>query len=162
MKTHLIAVIVINLLGCLNIKTKEINKLSSDSTMDRKVDSILIDRKKIQLIENILNLPDVIKFSKLEFIRKKYHSIFIVLKGNEFRGSRPRIIQNGYELGVLHSSDSLHTTGQPCYVFTRLEVKGDTAYVQMILDITGTLVFGKLIYSGDRWVPDREFVIGVR
>lgn len=159
MKLYLSAVIVFGIIGCFNIKS---NKEDKDLINDLKSDSILIANKKVQLIETVLNLPDVINVSKLKLIRKEYNKVFILLKDSEFKDIKPSIIQDGYQLIVLNSLDSLDTTKQPCYIFTKMEIKDDTAYVQMIFDITGALAFGKLNYTEGHWIPDKAFTIGVR
>jgi len=163
MKACLGIVLILNIIGCFNARSSSGDKeLLKDLSGNIKDDSSLTDRKKIQLVETVLNLPDVIKFSKLEITRKKHGDIYILLKDDEFKDDVPTIIQQGHQLSVLRSLNSIDASDKPCYVFTRMELKGDTAYVQMIFDTTGLLVFGKLNYIGDHWVPDRDFKVGVR
>lgn len=127
------------------------------------IDSTLATyQKRIQLIETVLNLPRVIKLSKFEIIKKARPSIYILLKENAFPGIPPIIKQNGYELTVLRSLDTLDTSTQPCYVFSKMELNGDVATIQMLYDITGLWVNGKLHYVEGEWVPDEELQIFVR
>jgi hypothetical protein len=157
MKIFLVVVLVANIIGCFNVKSNDNSKILAEATKD----STLTDKKKIQLIETILNLPAVIKFSKFEIIRRNQIEIHLLLKPDEF-DSIPNITQNGYRLSILHRIDSLKMSEQPCYVFPKMEIKGDTANVQMVLDITGLITNGKLYYVNGKWVPDKKFVVGVR
>jgi hypothetical protein len=157
MKIFLVVVLVANIVGCFNVKSKGNSTILAEATKD----SALTDKKKIQLIETILNLPEVIKFSKFEIIRRNQIEIHVLLKPDEF-DSIPNITQNGYRLSILHRIDSLKMSEQPCYIFPKMEIKGDTADVQMIFDKTGLLAYGKLYYVKDKWELDKKFVVGVR
>ncbi|HEX5170896.1 MAG TPA: hypothetical protein VFW11_17095 [Cyclobacteriaceae bacterium] len=123
--------------------------------------SNLQDERKIQLVENIMNLPDVIRFSKLEFIRKRYGKIYVLIKDDEGVNNVSPIMQNGHWLNALSSSDSVADT-KPCYVFDKIELRDNAAHVRMAFDITGAFVIGNLNYIDERWVPDDEFMVGVR
>ena len=159
MKMCLYLILVFNIDGCSNFKSTS-DEAPKDLISNVKGDSSLID-KKVKLIETVLNLPGVIKFSKIKFIGEKFDSVFILLKDSEFKDNTPSIVQDGYRLSVLHNLGSLDTTEQPCYIFN-MEFKGDTASVQMTFDITGAIAVGKLNYIKGHWVPDSEFKVGVR
>lgn len=152
--------IVLMLIGCSNHKSSSDQQLPTDLS-STKVHSNLQDERKIELVETILNLPDVIRFSKLEFIRKKYGKIYILLKDDGSMDSVPAIMQNGQLLNILNSSDSI-ADNKPCYVFDKIELRDNSAYVRMTFDITGAIAFGNLNYIDKRWVPDNEFMVGVR
>src|SRR3970040_1992414 len=131
---YLCIVLIFNLIGCSNQKSNPDKQLPTDLS-SVKAHSIFLDRKKVQLVETVLNLPDVIRFSKLEFIRKKYGKVYIFIGDNEGADSTPPIMQNGHSLSVLSSLDSITDT-KPCYVFDKIEIRGDTASVRMRFDIT--------------------------
>lgn len=152
--------LVLILIGCSNRKSNPDEQLPTDlSAIEAHAN--LPDKKKVELIETVLNLPDVIRFSKLEFIRKKYGKIYIFLKDDEGMDSVSPIMQKGQLLNVLINSDSI-TDNKPCYVFDKIELQGDSAYVRMTFDITGAIAFGNLNYIDEHWVPDDEFMVGVR
>ena len=137
---------------------KEMNHRDSAS---ENVPSNLQNERKIELIETILNMPAVMRFSKLEFIRKEYDEISILAKDYEIIDKGPSIRQNGQSLNVLSSADSI-PDNKPCYVFDKLELHGNAAYVRMTFDITGAIAYGQLNYIDGRWIPDGDFTVGVR
>lgn len=161
MKTCLCIVLIFNLIGCSNHKSNP-NNLSPSQVTPIKAQSNSLDKKKIQLIETVLNLPGVIKFSKLEYIRRKYGNVYILIEGNKDKDSISSIVQNGRSLSILRSLDSLRASDHPCYVFEKIDVRNDSAYVRMVFDITGAMAFGNLNYVDGHWVPDPEFIVGVR
>jgi hypothetical protein len=63
--------VALNLFACFNQKSNVNETLlgGDSSSTNLKIDSA---RKKIDLIETVLNLPTVIKLSKIEFIRREY------------------------------------------------------------------------------------------
>lgn len=160
MRILLFGIVLLNLLACFNQKNKASKQTTATDSIPVKVHSQL-NAKKIELIETVLNLPDVIRFSKLEFIRKKYDEVYILLEGIEDTGSIPSIRQSGKSLAVVYSMDSI-IQNKPCYVFDKIEIQGDSAYVRMTFDITGAIAFGNLKYTGRHWVPDKNFMVGVR
>ena len=152
--------LVLILIGCSNQRSNSDNQLPIDLSA-AKVHSNLLDEKKISLIETVLNMPDVVRFSKLEFIRKKYGKIYILLKDEESMDDAPPIMQNGQLLSVLNSPDSI-ADNKACYVFENIELGDDAASVRMTFDITGAIAFGNLNYIDEHWVSDDEFMVGVR
>lgn len=99
MKASLFLFALINVVACVNLKSDNTIRSSKDSTELIVEDSTSNGRKeKIRLIETVLNLPDVIRASKLKAVRKEYSDIYILLKNSEFGNSKPRIVQNGHEL----------------------------------------------------------------
>lgn len=63
---------------------------------------------------------------------------------------------------MVNSLDSIDTSKEPCYVFVKIEIGHDSAYVHMVLDLTNTLVFGKLYHDQGQWIPDPNFLAGIR
>jgi hypothetical protein len=162
MRKFLIFPLLFCSIGCFSISCSDM-KNSKNLIVETPIDSTLItSQKKIQLIETILNLPGVIKLSKFETIKKARPNIYILLKENLFPDPVPIITQNGYQLTVLRSLGSLDTSTQPVYVFTRMEVKENAATVQMLYDITGLWVNGRLNYVEGKWIPDEELMVVVR
>ena len=162
MKTFLIFPLLFCSIGCFSISCSD-TKNNKNVIVETPIDSTLItSRKKIQLIETILNLPGVIKLSKFEIIKKARPNIYILLKENLFPDTVPIIKQNGYQLTVLKSLDSLDTSTQPCYIFTRMELEENIATIQMQYDITGLWVNGELNYVEGKWIPDEKLRVAVR
>jgi hypothetical protein len=87
--------------------------------------------------------------------------IYILLEDAERKDNLPDIIQRGKPLRIVHSADSI-TEDIPCYIFDKIEVQGDSAYIRVTFDITGTIALGNLNYINGHWVPDKEFKVGVR
>ncbi len=158
MKIFLIIILGFNI-GCFKINTSDYREYPKD--LGKTQDISLSDKKKAQLIETVLNLPSVIKFSKLKLIQEKYNNVYIILKRSDFNDSIPPIMQNGNRLMVLNSLDSLNTEEVPCYLF-KMDIKNDTAFVNLFFGITGALAYGNLNYIKGHWVPDKNFVVGVR
>jgi len=143
-------------------ETREINagqiqlansKHGSDTT-------ILLDEKVILLLEHTLNLPSVIEFSRVELIRKKYHSIYGRVYGFQLAKDSLKINQQGMSVIFLKALDSVSTGKVPCFVFSELVVKGDTAEVRLSFPTTGFLAFGKMYYKQGRWYPTKKFLAG--
>lgn len=149
--------------ACFTI-TSDNDKADSKEVSTKMVEDSIstVLKRKIQLIEAVLNLPEVIELSKFEVIKKARPNIYILLDENLFAGAVPMITQNGYQLTVLRSLDTLDTSMQPCYVFTRMELNENSATVQMLYDITGLWVNGKLNYVEGKWIADETLRVTVR
>lgn len=160
MKMCLYVIVILNLFACFDQKSNADKQLAATDSIPTKVQPNL-DEKKIKLVETVLNLPGVIRFSKIEFIRKKYGKVYILLEYTGKNDTLPIIMQSGKPLHVLHSADSI-TEDTPCYIFEKMEILGDSAYIRMKFDITGAMAFGSLKYTDRQWVPDKEFLAGVR
>jgi hypothetical protein len=157
MKISLALLLMFAATGCF-FNTKSETKKTTGNEVLIQADSM--DRKKAALIESVLNLPEVIKFSKIKLIKEKRQHVYILLKGDEFSGPVPRLAQDGYPLTILHSTDSL-TSDEPYYRFS-MQVKDNTAYVNLFFEITGAVASGNLTYRDGRWTPDKDFRTGVR
>jgi hypothetical protein len=119
-----------------------------------------VDQKKIDLVETVLNLPKVIKFSKVEQLRNNHKTIYIYFDRNEFK-SIPMIVQEGRRLTVLKKLDSLNNEKVACYRF-RIKLNHTTAVVQLSMEVTGAIAYGNLNYIDGHWEPDKNFVVGVK
>lgn len=125
-------------------------------------DSVVIDLTAKQIVETVLNLPAVIKFSKADFIQKKYGTISIYFRQDSVAESISSIYQNGYSLKLVQSVDTIDTVEEPCFVFSKITIGNSEAYVYMTFDITGAIAYGKMKYVDGKWSPDKEFIVGVR
>lgn len=121
-----------------------------------------IEEKTKQLVETILNLPGVLKFSKVDLIQKTYDTIYIHFTQNATVKSSFPISVKGKQLTLLHNLGSIKTEEKPCYIFTEIKIKNNDAYAYMIFDITGAIAYGNLKYTNGKWLPVKEFVTGVR
>lgn len=158
MTTKLQTVIVLALFACVDPKTSD----KHQSTVEQvavESDTLLLEAK-IQVIETVLNLPGVIYFSKVDYISAKYGRIFLLFESPEIP-NLPPIMQRGKELQILTVKDSV-TQSMPCYVFDILEIENDSALVRMRFDLTGAIARGKLVKSNGTWVPEENFLVGVR
>ncbi len=158
MKMCLYLVFLFNIGSCNNIKSDD--KQRSMDLSQIKEDSS-VNRKKVQLIEKVLNLPHVLEFCKVKFFIENNKKIYILLKESEFKDGNPSITQNGYQVSILHSLDSLDTEELPFYRF-KMELKGDQAFVSLFFEITGAIASGNLNYRDGHWVPDEKFSVGVK
>ncbi|HEY5746009.1 MAG TPA: hypothetical protein VIU12_08040 [Chryseolinea sp.] len=113
-------------------------------------------------IETVLNMPDLIKFSKMAFVRERHKTVYLFIKPDPLTHSNALILQNDIPLSIVHSIDSLNTEETPCYVVKELSISGDEADILVLFDYTGAMAYGKLLYMKNKWVPDPEFIVGVR
>lgn len=113
-------------------------------------------------METILNHPEFIKYSRLQNVKKVFDTIYIVFSKNTFKCILPPYVQQGDTLKVVYNNDSLDTVETPVYELTEMEIKDDSAYVLLKFDISGAIAYGNLKYINEQWVPDSNFVIGVR
>lgn len=138
------------------------NRSKLNASEPPTIDTVLIDSTAKQIVETVLNLPSVIKFSKADFIQKKYGPISIYFSQDSVAKSISSIYQNGYSLKLVQSVDTIDTAEEPCYVFSKITIDNNEAYVYMTFDITGALAYGKMKYIEGKWLPDKEFLVGVR
>jgi hypothetical protein len=115
-----------------------------------------------ELVETVLNLPGVIKFSKADYIQEKYGNISIYFSQDSIANSIPPIFQNGNPLELVYNLDTVDVAEKPCYVFTKISISNNDAYLYMTFDITGAIAYGNLKYIDGKWSPDKEFIVGVR
>lgn len=125
-------------------------------------DSVVIDSTAKQIVETVLSFPAVIKFSKVDFIQKKYGPISIYFSQDSVAETISSIYQNGHSLKLVRSISTIDTTEEPCYVFSKIAIGNNEAYVYMTFDITGAIAYGKMKYIDGKWSPDKEFLVGVR
>lgn len=136
---------------------------STLTTLDTPTtDSVSMGSTTKQIVETVLNLPAVIKFSKADFIQKKYGAISIYFSQDSVAESISSIFQNGNSLKLVQSMDTIDSAEEPCYVFSKITIDNKDAYVHMTFDITGAIAYGNLRYIDGKWLPDKEFLVGVR
>ena len=160
MRVALYLVIIFGLFACLKENSGSDKAVSAASATFTAEVHPRLHEKEVALIEAILNMPDVIRFSKIDLIRKKYHTVYILLDHPDMKDITS-ITQRGHSLHVLQNHDAV-TEGRPCYVFDRIEIYNDSARVRMKFDITGAIAFGKSRDTNQKWVPEEEFPVGVR
>jgi len=158
MKRFLYLGLLFSILGCNIIKAND-KKLSKHFSQVKEDSSL--NSKKVRLIQTVLNLPGVLRYSKVKLYRKNKKNIYLLLQANEFNNSIPSIFQDGYPIIILHKLDSLSHEKLPCY-HIKIEITGDKAFVNLFFDITGAVAYGNLNYTDGSWIPDEKFVIGVR
>jgi hypothetical protein len=122
-------------------------------------DSATVDSKLVELVQTVLNLPSVVRLSKSEFIQKKYDKVFVFFEENGLETVDSIIYQNGFAIEVTHARKPLDV---PCYVFKKINIKEDTAYILLYFDITGFTCYGNLNFIDGKWIPDKDFKIGYR
>jgi diacylglycerol kinase len=157
----LISILLVMLGACSQSKVQEQQTIDSTHSQNHaavsKVDSTATDSKKKQLVETILNMPDVIRFAKFETVKKQYGSIFIYFEPAS-ADINFKVIQAGHPILVVNNI----IPEKPCYVFKIIDYNESAAKVMLTLDMTGLIVFGQLMYTDGRWVPDKNFRVGVR
>jgi len=141
--------------GCSKNKVEQLD----DTLIVTKNDSVIVDSILNKLVQTILNLPGIVKYSKAEFIQKKYDKVFVRFDQQGATFSDSVIFQNGYSLKVIKDTVS---SDKPCYVFKEIDIHGNHAYVQLHFNITGFICRGTLYYVEGKWVPDKTFQIGYR
>lgn len=111
------------------------------------------------LIHAVLNLSGVIKLSKSELVQRKYGKVFLFFEDNALKPEDSIIYQNGVALEVNNAREP---SDKPHYVFKKIDIHENTAYVLVELDVTGFVCFGNLNYVDGKWIPDHEFRVGYR
>lgn len=154
-KSVLLIVILAMSVTCSNKKKEQI---SNDLALSNH-DLVNSESKLTQLAQTVLNLPSVVKLSKSKFIQRKYGNIFVFFDENKLAASDSVIQQNGIRLKI---SKERKTEEEPCYIFKKIDIQGDTASVLLHFDITGFICYGELKYVNNKWVPDEDFKVGFR
>jgi hypothetical protein len=156
MKVNLFIAAAFCFLSCVgkNQVSNSSNENHLDSLSSRQDTTI---NKCVSLVETVLNLPDLIRFSKLDLVKEEHSKIFVAVDGC---GKIPPIAQNGKMLDVL-GTDSVDVD-LPVYLFQKFEIHGDSAYVLVLFTYTNATAIGSLKFDNSHWVPDKNFLIGVR
>jgi hypothetical protein len=157
MKIYFYVILIVGINSCETGKSKQ----RETSNVDQVREDSLVNKKKVLLIESVLNLPTVLVFSKVRLYKERREKIYILLQEDEFKGYTPSIIQDGQQLGILHSLDSTQAETLPCYRF-KMDLSGDKASVSLFQETTGAIAYGDLNYINGHWVPDEKFTVGVR
>lgn len=130
-----------------------------DTMMLAKNDPAIVDSRADELVKTILNLPGVVKYSKVEFIQEEYDEIFVRFDPPSPTFGDSVIFQNTFSLKVIKD---IAPPNKPCYVFKKIDIQGNTAYVVLHFDITGFVCHGTLNYVEGKWMPDKTFKVGYR
>lgn len=115
---------------------------------------------QIGLVTDILNLPSVIKFSRVEAVRKQYGRIYGRVYGFNLEQDSVEIQQQSNKVFFVQALDSVSAGKVPCYVFNKIIILKDTAEVQLTFPMTGFLAFGKMYFKNGHWHPTKEFRAG--
>lgn len=142
-------------IGCSKNRVEQ----RDDTMMVAKDDSAIVDSRLNELVQTILNLPGVVKYSKVEFIREEYDEIFVRFDPPSPTFGDSVILQKTFSLKVIKDVVS---PNKPCYVFKKIDIQGNNAYVLLHFDITGFICRGTLNYVEGKWMPDKTFKIGYR
>ena len=143
--------------------TQKKDKLrENESTMVALLETDSLCLKKKNLVETVLNYPDVIRYSRLKNVRKAFDTIFIIFDEGDVNCILPPYIQQGDTLKVTYKNDSINTIEKPFYELKKMDITGDSAYIYLEFDISGALAYGSLKRINKQWVPDSNFVTGVR
>jgi hypothetical protein len=132
-------------------------KNSTDSTLESNSAKRSQSERVGQLIQTILELPEVLELSTFDKASKQHEHIYIVIPEN--LDAPANIKLKDYQLTLLQSTKDL-PDNQPCYRFTKLEVNQDFAIVQLLFDMTGMIVYGRVNYKNGAWIPDENFIVG--
>lgn len=159
-KSALFVALLIIVHSCSSQDSDATDGNTAETTIARKDEGIT--PAEVQLIEVILNMPDLIRFSRLDAIGNQHGSIKVFVPKYAQQDTIIRVQQNGQDLELYSETDSLDLASKPWYVFEELEIHGDSAYVRVSLDISGAIAFGSLHRANGRWIADSDFRVGVR
>jgi hypothetical protein len=152
----LMGLVLASFSACSNTKTY------GDSSFFRpsqKQDSTISDARLTNLVQTVLSHPGIVRFSKLEYILEKHKKVYVSFASDVVRPNRSTIHQNDVAVEVV---DFKTTFENPCYVFKRIDISGNTAHILLYFDITGFVADGDLTYIDGKWVPNKNFTIGYR
>jgi hypothetical protein len=146
------------LLAAIMIVSKASCKNASDDNQSFSNDIVVADSSLAKLIQDVLNIPSVVKLSKADRMRKEYGIINVSLASDATEIEDSILYQAGFPIKVIKGKKIGANT--PCYFFEKLELHGHSAYISMKFEITGFVCRGKLNYADGRWVPDKNFLVG--
>jgi hypothetical protein len=155
----MIYVLIIFFISCTP-KKEQVREGELGTVFLSESDSVCLKKKR--LVETVLNFPDVIRYSRLQNVRKAFDTIFIAFNENDMHCILPPYIQQGDTLAVMTENDPINTIKKPIYEVKEMVIIGDSAYVYFEFDITGAIAYGSLRQLNEQWVPDSSFVMGVR
>lgn len=161
MRTGLfLAAVIFIFWGCIQNHNRE---KQSESTAEAFLGPDTLCMKKKELVETILNYPDFIRYSRLRNVRKAFDTIYIIFDRDDLNCILPPYVQQGDTLKVIYKSDSVDTIKEPIYEIKKNDIVSDTtAYIHIEFDVSGAIAYGNLKQIDGQWIPDSDFVIGVR
>ncbi len=157
--THL-SIILYFICACVSLPSRE--KQVSDTLSS---DTVIVSAAKEQLIETILNNADLIRFSKMNLVRKEFDTLYLFIGGSDvYEDAKMNIQQQGYSIKMLKDLDGFNSSERPCYVFKKLVISedGKSADIFLTFDLTGAIAIGQLVYKNDKWVTAKDFFIGTQ
>lgn len=146
------------LLAALMIVSKACSNNSEEDKPRLSKDTVVEDSSLVSLVEDVLSLPAVVKLSKADFIRKQYGTLYVSLTNENSKIRDSVLYQVGLPIKVIKDDKAL--SNSPCYVFEKIEMQGNSAYIEMKFAITGFVCRGKLNYIDGRWVAEKAFLVG--
>lgn len=118
--------------------------------------------KEEKLLTTILNLPKVLKFSKISLIEQHFSSIELIIEKENNYSFSNNLKQGNLHIKIVQNKSLIQTKKEPCYVIEKLEFNDDMVNVLIFLDLTGLVIDGQFSFIKGEWVPDENLIIGVR
>lgn len=140
-------------LSCANgVKNKTIQNTQQD-------DSSI--KSKLDIIETVVNQPDVIQHSGIKVKDSKDVKYYIFeneISKSEYQGVK---MKNGYELLVLNFTQKDSISNYRCYHFDEINIKNKSAFVRMFYP-NGLIAMGNLNQKDGNWYLSNDFKVGFR
>jgi hypothetical protein len=155
----LVVIIILIVVSNACSQNNKRNEEKSILNLASEQDSIAMDLKLAELLQQVLDLPFVVRYSKIDLIRGEHEEVYISFDENVLKTNSLSINQNGYGLKVINHNEIYD---KPCYLFKTIEIRDSTAYVSLDFDITGFTCAGNLNFVNGKWVPDKDFRVGYR
>ena len=105
-------------------------------------DTVVLDSRARKLIGDVMNLPGKKNWTVWVSVAN-YKELYIQIKDRKVGGHSSVITMWGHRYRLLRKNHIIDTSKNPCFVFTRLSIKNDTATVQMVFEWREVLCQGK-------------------
>lgn len=121
----------------------------------------LLSEKARLLISDVLNMPKVIEYSKVNLLRKEHKNFYGRIYDFELKNDSLRIEQQGHPVIFVHKLNDPSNPKSVCYTFFKIRIRGDTANIQMAFPTSGLHVNGKLTYVNGHWQATKELIVAI-
>ncbi|HTF20636.1 MAG TPA: hypothetical protein VK658_21335 [Chryseolinea sp.] len=121
----------------------------------------LLSEKAKLLITDVLNMPKVIEYSKVNLLRNEHKKFYGRIYEFELKDDSLRIEQQGHPVIFVQKLDDPSNAKSVCYTFFKIRIKGDTANIKMAFPISGLHVNGRLAYVNGHWQATKDLIVAI-
>jgi hypothetical protein len=144
-------------ISCKEIPLEKTKSVLAEQMQDQDIKLA----KEVLLIESLLNDEKVKRFSKFRKVKNNFDAVYVYYEHIERLQSKITIYQEELPLVFIAELNDLDPKRTPCYYFEEFQVKNNEASVKIFFELTNCIVSGRLKFEEGKWIPEKDFVVGV-